>query len=169
MASAVLQLLQARFARADEEFDPCLALENPVTMVARLQPQGAWSMAEPWNEAIRENDFSAEASVRGRMMEVSLSGTADIAVKGNLDRLVHSLHSEAQRLALIGVNVDVRRLEFMDSSCLKSLAWWIGTVHELPAEGRYRIVFLSSPTVYWQRRSLNALAGLAGDVMSVQA
>jgi len=126
-------------------------------------------MSEPWHEAIRENDFSAEASVKGRLMEVALSGTADPTVKGHLDRLVHSLHAEAQRRALIGVNVDVRRLEFMDSSCLKSFAWWIGTVQELPSEGRYRIVFLSSPTIYWQRRSLNALAGLAGDIMSVQA
>jgi hypothetical protein len=64
--------------------------------------------------------------------------------------------------------VDVRRLEFMNSSCLDSLAWWISTVEEQPAEDRYRIVFLSSPTVYWQRRSLNALAGMAGDIISVQ-
>ena len=34
-------------------------------------------------------------------------------------------------------------------------------MQELPAEGRYRVVFLASPTVYWQRRSLNA-TGWAG-------
>jgi hypothetical protein len=102
-------------------------------------------------------------------MEVALSGTADRTVKGYMDRFVHSLHAEARRQALTGVNVDVRRLEFMDSTCLKSFAWWIATVHDLPVEDRYRIVFLSSPTVYWQRRNLNALAGTAGDIMSVQA
>lgn len=126
-------------------------------------------MADPWHEAVREDDFSAEASVRGRLMEVALSGTADRTVKGHLDRFVHSLHAEARRHALTGVTVDVRRLEFMDSTCLKSFAWWISAVHDLPVEDRYRIVFLSSPTVYWQRRSLNALAGMAGDIMSVQA
>jgi hypothetical protein len=126
-------------------------------------------MAQPWHEAVRENDFSAEASVRGRIMEVALSGTADLTVKGHLDRFVRSLHTEAQRRALTGVNVDVRRLEFMDSTCLTSLAWWIGTVQDLLVEDRYRIIFLSSPTVYWQRRSLNALAGMAGDIISVQA
>jgi hypothetical protein len=57
----------------------------------------------------------------------------------------------------------------MNSSCLKSFAWWIGTVQDQPAEGRYRIVFLSSPTVYWQRRSLDSLAGMAGDIISVQS
>jgi hypothetical protein len=126
-------------------------------------------MAEPWHEVVRENDFSAEASARGRLMEVALSGTADLRVKGHLDRFVRSLHAEAQRRAATGVNVDVRRLEFMDATCLKSFAWWASTVQDLPAENRYRIVFLSSPTVYWQRRSLNALAGAAGDIMSVQA
>jgi len=126
-------------------------------------------MADPWHEAVCENDFSAEASVRGRLMEVALGGTADHTVKGHLDRFVRSLHAEAQRKALTGVNVDVRRLEFMDSTCFKSFAWWISTVQDLPAENRYRIVFLSSPTVYWQHRSLNALAGLAGDIMSVHA
>jgi hypothetical protein len=126
-------------------------------------------MPKPWIEAIREDDFSAEATVKGRLMEVALSGTADLAVKGLLDRLVRSLHAEVQRRALAGINVDVRRLEFMDTTCLKSFAWWISTVQELPTESRYHIVFLSSPTVYWQRRSLNALAGVAGDIMSVQA
>ena len=101
-------------------------------------------------------------------MEVALSGTADLMVKGRLDRFLHSLHAEAQRRALTDVNVDVRRLEFMNASCLASFVWWISTVHEQPAETRYHIVFLSSPTVYWQRRSLSALAGLGGDIISVQ-
>jgi hypothetical protein len=125
-------------------------------------------MAEPWHEAVHENDFSAEASIAGRHMEVALSGTADLMVKGRLDRFLHSLHAEAQRRALSQVSVDVRRLEFMNSCCLASFVWWIGTVHEQPAEARYHIVFLSSPTIYWQGRSLNALAGLGGDIISVQ-
>ena len=124
-------------------------------------------MDEPWQEAIRESDFSAAASVRGHQMEVALSGTADVMMKGPLDRFLRALHAEAQRRALAKVNVDVRRLEFMNSSCLNSFAWWISAVQEQPAEVRYRIVFLSSPTVYWQRRSLNALAGMAGDIISV--
>jgi hypothetical protein len=122
-----------------------------------------------WQEAVRENDFSAEANAQGSHMEVSLTGTADLTVKGPLDRFLRSLHTEARRRALVEVSVDVRRLEFMNSSCLKSFVWWISTVQEQPIAERYRIVFLSSPTVYWQRRSLKALACLAGDIISVQA
>jgi len=42
-------------------------------------------------------------------------------------------------------------------------------VQEQTPDGRYRIVFVSSPTVYWQRRSLNALACLANELITVQA
>jgi hypothetical protein len=126
-------------------------------------------MNREWQEAIREDDFSAEAQVQEGQMEVALSGTADLTVKEQLDRFLRSLHAEARRQALSKVSVDVRRLEFMNSSCLKSFVWWISTVQEQPAEDRYRIVFLSSPTVYWQRRSLTALACLASDIISVEA
>jgi hypothetical protein len=126
-------------------------------------------MAEPWHQVVRGSDFNAEARVSGSHMDVALSGTADLMVKGHLDRFLRTLHAEARRRALNEVSVDVRRLEFMNSSCLHSFAWWISTVHEQPSEDRYRIVFLSSPTVYWQRRSLTALAGLAGDIISVQS
>jgi hypothetical protein len=126
-------------------------------------------MDNPWQEAVRETDFSAEANAEGSHMDVTLTGTADLTVKGQLDRFLRSLHAEARRRALVEVSVDVRRLEFMNSSCLKSFVWWISTVQEQTPEERYRIVFLSSPTVYWQRRSLNALACLAGDIIRVQA
>jgi len=53
-----------------------------VTTVANEPSQRAISMDEPWQEAIRESDFSAEASVRGHQMEVTLSGTADFMMKG---------------------------------------------------------------------------------------
>jgi hypothetical protein len=126
-------------------------------------------VVKAWHEAVRGNDFSAEASITGRRMDVALCGTADVMVKRYLDRFLRTLHAEAQRRALTEISVDLRRLEFMNSSCLDSFAWWISTLEEQAAEDRYRIVFLSSPTVYWQRRSLDTLAHLAGDIISVQS
>lgn len=125
-------------------------------------------MASGWREAIHEDDFDAEANVQGTRMQVALTGTADLTVKQQLDYFVHDLHTQAQKQALGLVSVDMRRLEFMNSSCLKSLAWWVSAVQEQPPDRRYRIVFLSSPTMYWQRRSLNALAKLAREIISVE-
>lgn len=65
--------------------------------------------------------------------------------------------------------MDVRQLEFMNSSCLKSLVWWITAVQKQSGERKYRIVFVSSPSVFWQRRSLNPLACLASDFVTIQA
>ena len=122
-----------------------------------------------WVETMKENDFTADASTSERRIQVSLTGTADLTVKTQLDRFLRNVHSEAQRCLAEEVTVDVRQLEFMNSSCLKCFVWWISTVHEQPGEGKYRIVFVSSPSVYWQRRSLNALACLANDIITIQA
>jgi hypothetical protein len=122
-----------------------------------------------WAETMKENDFTADASTSDRRIRVSLTGTADLTVKSQLDRFLRDVHSEAQRCLAEEVTVDVRQLEFMNSSCLKSLVWWISTVQEQPGEGKYRIIFMSSPSVYWQRRSLNALACLASEIITIQA
>lgn len=126
-------------------------------------------MPRDWVETMKENDFAAQATASDRRIQVSLTGTADLTVKSQLDRFLRDIHSEAQRCLAEEVTVDVRQLEFMNSSCLKSFVWWVGAVQEQVGDGRYRIVFVSSPTVYWQRRSLNALACLANEIISIQA
>jgi hypothetical protein len=122
-----------------------------------------------WVENMKENDFVAQATANERRIQVSLTGTADLTVRTHLDRFLREVHSEAQRCLAEEVTVDVRELEFMNSSCLKCFVWWISTVQEQPGEGKYRIVFVSSPSVYWQRRSLNALACLANEIITIQA
>jgi hypothetical protein len=120
-------------------------------------------------ETTREGDFAAQATTRERRIIVSLTGTADMTAKTQLDRFLREVHGEAQRCLAEEVTVDVRGLEFVNSSCLKSFVWWISTVQEQPGDGKYRIVFVSNPAVDWQRRSLNALACLAGEIISIQA
>ncbi|MBN2575453.1 MAG: hypothetical protein JXP73_12890 [Deltaproteobacteria bacterium] len=121
-----------------------------------------------WARNTTENDFAANATAdQGRIL-VSLSGTADVTIRNHLDHFLREVHQEAQRCRAEEVTVDVRQLEFMNSSCLKCLVWWVSTVQEQPAEGKYKIVFVSSPSLYWQRRSLDALACLADDIISVQ-
>lgn len=126
-------------------------------------------MSTEWAETMKETDFAAQATAAERRIMVSLVGTADLTVKTQLDQFLRQVHSEAQRCLAEEVTVDVRQLEFMNSSCLKSFVWWISTVQEQAGEGKYRIVFVSSPSVYWQRRSLNALACLANEIISIQA
>jgi hypothetical protein len=116
---------------------------------------------------IEDIDFTARAGSGGGGLHVTLVGNADLNVKAELERFMAAVHEEARRVGAAEVVVDLQQLEFMNSSCLKSLVWWISAVHDLAAAHRYHITFLSSPTMHWQRRSLNALAGLAGDVVSI--
>jgi hypothetical protein len=120
-----------------------------------------------WVRTTTENDFAAHASTAERRVLVSLSGTADLTVRNELDHFLREVHQEAQRSRAEEVTVDVRQLEFMNSSCLKCLVWWVSTVQDQPSDAKYRIVFVSSPSVYWQRRSLDALACLAGEIISI--
>jgi len=118
---------------------------------------------------IDDQEFRARASAGGPDLHVTLIGNADLTVKAELDRFMTAVHEEARRIDAKEVVVDLRELEFINSSCLKSLVWWISSVNELAADRQYRITFLSSPAMYWQRRSLTALAGLASDLVSISA
>jgi hypothetical protein len=126
-------------------------------------------MSHDWSETTKGTDFTAHASARDRSIQVSLTGTADLMATSLLDQFLRNVHAEAQRCLAEEVTVDVRQLEFMNSSCLKSFVWWACAVQEQPAPGQYRIVIVSNSSICWQRRSLNALASLATEVVSIRA
>jgi hypothetical protein len=118
--------------------------------------------------SVSEPDFFAEAGNSNGILTISLTGNADLNVKTQLDAFLVAVHEEARRLAVSDVEVDVRHLEFMNSSCLKSLVGWISRIQDEPAAKQYRVLFRSSPALFWQRRSLHALSCLASDLVSVQ-
>jgi anti-anti-sigma factor len=118
---------------------------------------------------IDDIDFRAKAESGNPNLVVTLVGNADLNVKAELDRFMTAVHEEACSIGAKEVVVDLKELEFMNSSCLKSFVYWISTVHDLSATLQYHITFVSSPEMYWQRRSLTALAGLAAELVSISA
>jgi anti-anti-sigma factor len=116
---------------------------------------------------VHEHEFSAEAVLREGVLVVTLNGNADLNVKAQLDQFLAGVHEEAELRALTDVEVDVRRLEFMNSSCLKCLVGWISRIQDEPPGRQYRVAFQSSPTLFWQRRSLHALSCLASELVTV--
>src|SRR3954468_24437352 len=79
---------------------------------------------------VREEEFSAALVVEAGKTTAVFSGCADIPVKTPLDRFLRQVHDEACRRGVQDVTADLRDLEFMDSSCLKTLVWWVLTVNE---------------------------------------
>jgi hypothetical protein len=119
-------------------------------------------------QAVHDVDFAAEASVNDGILTAKVSGNADLNVRLALERFLAGIHEEARQQHLPTVVLDVRGLAFMNSSCLKSLVVWVTQIQDLPADQRYKITVLSSPTLYWQKRSLFAISSLASDIVTIE-
>lgn len=98
---------------------------------------------------------------------VKLTGNGDLQMKPALADFLKVLHEETRRLGATRVKVDLTELYFMNSSCLKCVADWLGTVAKAVAPERYRVEFITNPNLRWQRRSLSALKSFARDVVEV--
>jgi hypothetical protein len=117
---------------------------------------------------VKIGDLIASAAVAGEVLTVTLRGTADSQAEAALGELLGRVHAESQRSGAREVAVDMRALEFMNSSCFKAFITWIVAVRRLPVEERYKITFLSSSALHWQKRSLHALHYFGGDLVRVE-
>jgi hypothetical protein len=113
-------------------------------------------------------DLRCEASVEDDAVSVRLAGSAETASMAALEAMLREVHAAAVRVGAREVRVDLRRLEFMNSSCLKTFITWIGQVQELEAPRQYTVRFLSDDGKHWQRRSLGALSCFAVDLIRVE-
>jgi hypothetical protein len=113
--------------------------------------------------------FRATATSEGTVATLKLMGTADAAVHAHVERATTVMREQARGLGASEVIVDMRELEFMNSSCFKCLITWLSDLLEQPVEQRYRIRFLSDPTKHWQHRSLRALSCFAVDLVSIES
>ncbi len=119
--------------------------------------------------AVHDVDFAAEASVGEGMLDAVVTGNADLNVRLALERFLAAVHEEARSRKVRHVSLDLRKLAFMNSSCLKSLVVWVTQIQDLPADQRYQVKLLSSPTLYWQKRSLVAISSLAADIVTIES
>jgi hypothetical protein len=114
------------------------------------------------------------AELRARLTQepnalvAKLSGTADLRVTDSVEAILVKVHQKALELSIPEVQMDLRELEFMNSSCFKSFVSWISEVSDL-STGQYRIRFLSNPSILWQRRSLHALSCFAAELVTIEA
>lgn|GEM_PF-461281 len=118
---------------------------------------------------IQSAELNATLTMVDHALLVRMSGTADLRVTDTVEKLLTTVHREATSNHLEEVKVDLRNLEFMNSSCFKSFVSWIGQVQDLAESAQYRILFLSNPAILWQRRSLNALSCFAAHLITIDS
>jgi hypothetical protein len=112
--------------------------------------------------------FATSASVDGQTVRVTMTGTADVRGIEHLERFMPQLHEAAVGAKATEVVVDLLALEFMNSSCFKSLVAWIAQLREIEPGQQYRVKLLSSSAQRWQRRSLHALSSFAPELVAVE-
>jgi len=112
--------------------------------------------------------FSSRIAREGETLHLFLEGDANMSAVAEIGRMLDDVHRAARSDPTKLVLVDLRNLEFMNSSCFKKFVSWLGRVEELAQDNRYMIRFLSDPNMHWQRRSLHVLQCFAPDVVSVE-
>jgi hypothetical protein len=122
-------------------------------------------MAEVVN--VKGQDFAAAADMDNGSIQAWLKGNADYAALDALDMLLERVHAEARRGNVKEAIVDLRQLEFMNSSCFKSFVSWITNIQELEPDHQYKVKFLSNPSMHWQKRSLHSLRCFAVELITV--
>jgi hypothetical protein len=112
--------------------------------------------------------FSSRITRDGETLQVFLEGDADMSAVEEIGRMLEDVHKAARTAPTNVVLVDLRNLEFMNSSCFKKFVSWLGRVQELAKDKQYMIRFISDPHMHWQRRSLHVLQCFAPSVVSVE-
>ncbi len=117
--------------------------------------------------AVHSDDFHAEGTQAEGVMTLRIKGVADYAAVDVLDHLLRDVHQECVRTKVSRIDVDLRQLEFMNSSCFKCLVSWITVLGELPEASQYKVNLVSNPQMHWQKRSLHSLQCFAEDLITV--
>ena len=120
-------------------------------------------------QPIQAHELNATVTRADDALVVRMSGTADLRVTDTIEKLLSTVHEQATSGHVSEVKVDLRNLEFMNSSCFKSFVTWISQVQELAESAQYRILFFSNPAILWQRRSLNALSCFAAHLITIDS
>jgi hypothetical protein len=118
---------------------------------------------------IDTSDLRTTTTQDDKSVSVAFSGNADSRSMSAIDALLSGLHTVAVGSKMREVTIDLRELEFMNSSCFKAFVTWIGKVQDLPQPQQYHMVFRSDDSKHWQRRSLGALSCFAVDLIRIEA
>ncbi len=115
------------------------------------------------------SELHATARLDDDGLYLALAGTADATTESALNALLTRLHGECRQSSACAARIDLRALEFMNSSCFKAFIAWIVAVDRLPAAERYHFRFIYNPAYHWQKRSLRAMVHFGGAIVSVES
>lgn len=118
---------------------------------------------------VNQEQFSAKLSPLSAGIRVLFRGNISTPDPASvLNPFVDAVHDRAQESGEREVSVDLKDLEYCNSSGFKSFIHWIRRIKEMPEERRYKLRFLTSSERKWQRTSLLALTVFAEELVEIQ-
>ena len=104
--------------------------------------------------------------LEGTVLRIAMSGAIEMRDPGTvLNPYWNALDDEVRQRGLQRVELDLRNLNFMNSSGILTLVRWITRAKAHGASG-YRIALQFDRNVTWQRTSIPTLAKLAPEIVT---
>ena len=111
------------------------------------------------------DSFGIETTLDDGKATLSLSGTGDMLAVGPLKQRLKELPAELAAQRVERLDVDIRLLYLMNSSCIKA---FVSLVSALQASGRaLTIEFVVDKNISWQARVVGPLTRMAPDLVQV--
>ena len=108
-----------------------------------------------------------QAGFVGPVLKLKLIGNADPRDGTTLAAEYLQWHHQMVKTKAVEARIDVRDVEFMNSTALGAFVSWVAELQTIPLASRYKITFEGNPAKRWQRASLHALASFAPELISV--
>jgi hypothetical protein len=111
------------------------------------------------------------ASPDGGRVSMQVAGSV-ITISGEIDQpnpklflgpFFEEIHAAAEQEGLHEVKVDIRKLNFLNSSAVKELIAWVLKRNRLPPGKKYVIDFIYDSSILWQRVTMPTLSQLDPD------
>jgi len=105
-------------------------------------------------------------SYEGKTMRIRMSGAVEMRDPGELlTPYWNKVDEKAVQQSIRRIEVDMRDLNFMNSSGILTLVRWITKAKTHSTDNAYQLVLQYDRNVTWQRTSIPTLAKLAPDVV----
>ncbi|MBI3181130.1 MAG: hypothetical protein HYZ28_03200 [Myxococcales bacterium] len=100
--------------------------------------------------------------------QMAMSGSVRVTEPGELKEFFGQVHSALVGCGACEVVVDLRDLDFLNSTAFKPLVHWLGLIDQLPVDGRYTVRFRIAKERHWQKPCLGALSCFSPLLVTVE-
>jgi len=141
---------------------------RPLTAISLFDPPELVEQAPELALESLADRLSADGVLGGSGLRLRLKGVAETPDREDVQRLPSAAHTLAIARKVEVLELDLRALEFLNSTCFKELLTWLTSVRALPSAQRYRVRFVTNPFTRWQRASVHALLSFAHELVDVE-